>query len=71
MNVQIQFIEEGIAENPFAPRSWSLVPRVGDTVTLPETGREYRVLGVHWGCLRRPDGSVDENEPLVTVRVED
>ena len=46
-----------------------MVPRVGDTVLLPETGRVYRVLAVQWSCAQRADGSYDENEPLVTVRV--
>jgi hypothetical protein len=71
VSVRIQFVEEGIAENPFPPRSWSFVPRVGDTVVLPETGRVYRVLAVQWSCVQRADGSYDENEPLVTVRVAD
>ena len=67
--MQILFIEEGSDENPFSPREWSFVPRVGDTVMLPETGRAYRVLAVQWSCVQRADGSYDQNEQLVTVRV--
>jgi hypothetical protein len=67
--VRIQFVEDGSAENPFAPREWSFVPRLGDTVFLPETRRVYRVLGVQWSCVQHGDGSFDENEPQVVVRL--
>ena len=67
--LKIQFVEDGSAENPFAPREWSFVPQLGDTVFLPETRRVYRVLGVQWSCSQRGDGSYGENEPLVIVRV--
>jgi len=71
VKVHIQFVEEATAENPFPPRTWGFVPRAGDTVMLPETGRVYRILEVRWACTRRADGSYDENDPHVIIRVED
>jgi hypothetical protein len=69
VRMTVQFVEEGTAENPFPPRSWSMVPRIGETVRLPETGRLYRVLGVEWTHVRRRDGGYDEDAPLVIVRI--
>lgn len=69
--VQIRFIEDGNAENPLAPRAWSFVPRVGETVFLPETRRVHRVRSVQWSCAQRSDGTYNDDEPLVIIRVED
>ena len=67
--IRIQFLEEGTAENPFTTRLWGFVPRVGESVLLPETGGVYQVTAVRWQCLPG-EGAVHDDEPMVMITIE-
>jgi hypothetical protein len=67
--IQIHFIQAGSDENPIPPRCWPFVPRIGDSVFIPETRNIYKVTDVRWDASRHPDGTYDVSTPLVYVEI--
>jgi hypothetical protein len=39
----------GVTYESIAHRNWPSAPDVGHTVFIPETGKHYDVVQVHWG----------------------
>jgi len=70
LTIRIHFEQTGIDENPFRPRLWPLVPRIGEMVFMPETQNAYRVLSVVWQCEPKDNDDLDLDQPIVRVELQ-